>query len=116
MVFSSSLFLVYFLPFFLLVYHFIDSKYKNWTILLASILFYSWGAPRFVFILMASTIIDFYLVQQLHRATDEALRKRWLTLSIGMNVGLLLYFKYANFFVDNINGLLTRSGWEHLDR
>lgn len=110
MVFSSTLFLVYFLPIFLLLYQIVDRRYKNWCILLASIFFYAWGAPRFVFILIASTIIDFYLVRALYQADSNTRKRRFLTLSLVMNVGLLLYFKYANFFVENVNTTLQSLG------
>ena len=71
MVFSSILFLLIFLPIFLLVYNVIDKKYKNWFILFSSIIFYSWGAPDFVVILITSTIIDFYIVKYLHQSKNK---------------------------------------------
>jgi alginate O-acetyltransferase complex protein AlgI len=116
LVFSSSIFLLYFLPIFLLVYHLVDPKFKNYVILGASILFYSWGAPKFVFVILASTIIDFFIVKWLHLSENTVRKKMLLTLSIVINLGLLIYFKYANFFVDNLNaslGLLgfTKLGW-----
>lgn len=110
MVFSSSLFLVYFLPLFLVVYHFIPKGYKNYIILIASIAFYSWGAPLFVYVIISSTIIDFYLVKKIHLSKKPPQRKLFLSLSIFINLGLLLYFKYANFFVENVNALLESFG------
>lgn len=109
MVFSSILFLLYFLPVFLIVYYLLPYKHRNPWVLIASILFYSWGAPDFIFIVLGSIIADFYLVKYINRA--EGTGKRWLTgISILMNVGLLAYFKYANFFVDNVNSLLGQFG------
>lgn len=110
MVFSSSLFLLYFLPAFLLLYHIADRKLKNYVILIASIYFYAWGAPKFVFLLMGSTIVDFYLVQTMHRSKVPSKRKMLLALSVSLNVGLLLYFKYANFFIENVNSVLEGMG------
>lgn len=110
MVFSSNIFLLYFLPVFLLVYHLVGVKLKNPVILVASILFYSWGAPRFIFVILASTIIDFYIVQQLYLSKKANHRKLFLSLSIFINLGLLMYFKYANFFVENLNGFLSALG------
>lgn len=110
MIFSSSLFLVYVLPVFLLLYHLVPRVLKNYVILLTSLLFYAWGAPVFVFILTGSTIIDFYLVRALYRSETRRQKRRYLVLSLGMNVGLLLFFKYANFFVDNFNGFLDAVG------
>lgn len=112
MVFSSIVFLIYFLPIFLGLYYLTDKKYKNYIVLIASVLFYSWGAPVFVFVVIGSVILDFYIINKLWRSTDEKVRKWLLTLSISINVGLLLYFKYANFFVDNVNGLLSQIGIE----
>lgn len=110
MVFSSIVFLLYFLPVFLLLYQFTGKKYKNILILVASIFFYSWGAPKFVFVIIASTIIDFFIVKNLHKSQEDRRRKLFLGLSIFMNLGLLAYFKYANFFVENINELLLAFG------
>lgn len=112
MVFSSTLFLLYFLPAFLVCYTLTPKKGKNYTILLFSLLFYAWGAPKFIFLLVGSTIIDFYIVQSLHRATVKKKKKLLLACSIIMNVGLLVYFKYANFFVENVNELLGFVGAE----
>ena len=114
MVFSSSIFLLYFLPVFLFVYHLLGKQFKNYFILAVSIFFYSWGAPKFVFVILISTFIDFYIVRTLYRSTEETKRKLLLGLSIFLNLGLLLYFKYANFFVDNINELLSNFGFEKL--
>ena len=106
MVFSSIIFLCYFFPVFLLIYHFLPKSLKNYFILISSILFYSWGAPRFVFILLGSTFIDYYLVRYMHGREEGSKKKLILALSIFLNVGLLAYFKYANFFIDNVNVLL----------
>lgn len=110
MVFSSSIFLFYFLPIFLLVYNLSKTEYRNYILLLASIFFYSWGAPKFIFLILASTIIDFYIVKKLHFSTKELNRKVLLGISIFINLGLLMYFKYANFFVENVNILLEAGG------
>ncbi len=114
MVFSSSIFLLYFLPIFLLAYQFIPKQFKNYFILLASIFFYSWGAPKFLFVILASTIIDFFIVKTLFKSQAENKRKRLLFLSIFINLGLLLYFKYSNFFVENVNSLLSSFGMENV--
>ena len=113
MVFSSALFLVIFLPVFLIVYYVLPYKVKNLWILLASITFYAWGAPNFVYIVLGSIIADFYLVKYIGRSGRT--KKRWLIgLSLTLNIGLLAYFKYANFFVENFNSLLNSLGMEHV--
>jgi len=113
MVFSSVVFILFFLPIFLSLYHFTPSKYKNAVLLGSSIFFYAWGAPLFIFVLLLSTVIDFYLVGQLYRARG-ALKKKWLIASLVMNLGLLAYFKYANFFIENLNFSLKQVGVESL--
>jgi alginate O-acetyltransferase complex protein AlgI len=113
-IFSSSIFLLYFLPIFLLVYNIIDRKLKNYTILAASIFFYSWGAPKFLFLILGSTIIDFYIVKKLYNSNSTPNRKILLALSIFINLGLLVYFKYSNFFVENLNTSLQSLGFTQL--
>ena len=113
MVFSSSLFLLCFFPVFLLIYFVIDKKYRNLFALLASIFFYSWGAPKFIFVVLGSIYIDYYLVGWIY--TSSGKKKRILTgLSIALNIGLLLYYKYANFFIENVNSLLDSIGIEEV--
>jgi alginate O-acetyltransferase complex protein AlgI len=107
MVFSSILFLYVFLPVFLLVYHVAGTKQKNYVILGASIFFYAWGAPSFIFLVLASLIVNFYIVKQLYQNRNQ---KGYLILSVIINLGLLGYFKYANFFVDNVNFLIESFG------
>ena len=119
MVFSSITFLLYFLPIFLLVYNLIDKRFKNYFILLASIVFYAWGASDFIIILVLSTILDFYIVKALYESPKKKRKQLLLFCSIFMNVGLLAYFKYANFFIDNVNqflGIINVSaiGWTNV--
>lgn len=110
MVFSSSIFLFYFLPVFLVVYFLVDRKYKNGVALLASLLFYGFGSPKFLLVLLASIVIDYFLVRQLSKSNEAKRQKTFLTLSIILNIGLLAYFKYANFFIENFNALLAALG------
>lgn len=92
----------------------VPKSWKNGVALVFSVVFYAWGAPQFVFILLASTIIDFYLVRHMHRQKSQKAKKTFLTLSILLNVGLLAYFKYANFFVDNLSSLFQELGMSSL--
>lgn len=109
MVFSSIPFLAYFLPAFLTVYFAIPrqkawgQRMRNVWLLLASVAFYAWGAPRFIWVLLASTFIDFYLVRRLARSNGSA-RKQWLVASLILNLGLLAVFKYAGFGAANAAG------------
>ena len=110
MVFSSSIFLFWFLPIFLAVYFLVDRRYKNPVALLASLIFYGFGSPKFLFVLLLSITIDFFFVRQIDKSQEEKRRKLFLVLSVILNIGLLAYFKYANFFVDNFNALLSAFG------
>ena len=110
MVFSSSIFLFWFLPIFLGVYFLVDRRYKNAVALLASLLFYGFGSPKFLLVLLASIIIDFFLVREVARRQDPKRRKLFLVFSVILNIGLLAYFKYANFFIDNFNAVLSAFG------
>ncbi|MBS1643449.1 MAG: MBOAT family protein [Bacteroidetes bacterium] len=110
MVFSSIVFLFCFLPLFLLLYFIADGKYKNAVILLGSIIFYAWGAPRFIFVLLGTTLIDFLIVRKMDGSKSLWLRRSLLCLSLGINLGLLFYFKYSNFFVDNLNQIFQSVG------
>ncbi|GAB4323594.1 MAG: MBOAT family O-acyltransferase [Bacteroidales bacterium] len=109
MVFSSSLFLIYFLPLFLLVYFIIPYKVRNYFALLASLIFYAWGAPKFIFIVLGSVALDFYLVARIPGSKPRQ-RKLLAAITIGQNIAMLAWFKYANFFADNLNLLLEELG------
>lgn len=110
MVFSSIVFVLYFLPLFLFLYFVVDRKYKNLTILLFSVFFYAWGAPKFIFVILTTTLLDFFLVGQMDSMTTPWKRKILLSLSVTVNLGLLFYFKYSNFFIENVNLFLENIG------
>ena len=74
--------------------------------LLFSILFYAYGAPTFILLLLGSTVVNFYLVKWLYKTDNLVHKKLFAGLAIALSLGLLGYFKYANFFVDNLNALL----------
>ena len=114
MVFSSIVFLLYFLPVFLTLYFLADVKFKNLIVLFASIFFYSWGAPLFIFVILGTTFIDFYLVKLMYEARQKHFRRLLLVLSVCMNLGLLFYFKYSFFIIENINTLLHLAGTHNI--
>ncbi|MGM9661609.1 MAG: MBOAT family O-acyltransferase [Oscillospiraceae bacterium] len=103
MLFSSVPFLFYFLPAVLLCYFAVPRSLKNAVLLAFSLLFYAWGEPRYV-LLMAFSILSGYifgLLIEKHRGRRAA--KLFLAASVAVSVGLLGYFKYAGFFVGNLN-------------
>ena len=110
MVFSSNVFLIIFLPIFLICYFACPRKWRNVILLLFSIVFYAFGAPTFVLLLLGSTVINFYLVKLLYKSENLVHKKIFAGLAIAVSLGLLAYFKYANFFVGNLNALLAVFG------
>lgn len=110
MVFSSHIFLLCFLPTFLLAYFIVPARWRNAVLLLASVVFYAWGAPDFVLVLLASTVGSFYLVKAMSKAEKPRAKKWLLAATVTLPMGLLAYFKYANFFVDNFNAMLAVFG------
>jgi alginate O-acetyltransferase complex protein AlgI len=111
MVFSESLFLVYFFPIFLIVYFAVRKEFKNLVALIASVIFYFWGGKLFTFILFATLIADYKIVEHMYLAKGEE-RKFLLWLAVAINLALLGYFKYVNFFVENITAITGgNSGW-----
>lgn len=105
MVFSSGLFLFYFFPIFLLGYLLIPVKYKNAFALLGSLFFYTWGAPEFLPWVLVGIVLDFIVGRQIHK-NSRFRPLHWLWIGLAANLALLLYFKYANFFVENASQLL----------
>lgn len=102
MVFSSALFLFLFLPVVLLLYYLLPKKCQNAILLIASILFYTWGEPRFILILLGSITLDYFIAKGIDKQKNKQQKKKLLILAIVLNVLLLGYFKYANFFIENV--------------
>lgn len=101
MVFSSAIFLFFFLPVIFILYFLVPKKAQNILLLIASLLFYTWGEPRFILFVLASITIDYFIAKGMDTARLRG-RKCGLAISLILNIGLLAYFKYANFFVENL--------------
>lgn len=101
MSFSSVFFIFFFLPIFLLVYFIIPKKFKNITIVLFSVLFYTFGEIKYCYVMFISTIIDFVCGQLIYKYQHK--KVIFLLISIISNLGILFFFKYTNFFIDSIN-------------
>ena len=110
MVFSSNVFLILFLPVFLIGYFACPKQWRNLILLLFSVVFYAYGAPTFVLLLLGSTVVNFFLVKLLYKSENLLHRKLYAGLAIAVSLGLLAYFKYANFFVENLNAVLGAFG------
>ncbi len=106
MVFSSVLFLFRFLPIALLLYYLTPRRLKNLTLMLLSLVFYSWGEVRYFPIMIASILVDYTAGQGIKRfGQSRGARRGFLLFSVVFNLGMLFFFKYTNFFVENINAL-----------
>ncbi len=103
MVFSSPIFLFIFLPIVFLAYKVLPKKAKNYVLILASLFFYAWGEPIYIVLMIGSVIMN-YLMALLIAGKGKS--KLWILLCIVLNIGMLFVFKYANFFVGNVNSIL----------
>ncbi|MDD2983015.1 MAG: MBOAT family protein [Crocinitomicaceae bacterium] len=101
MLFNSITFIFVFLPAILLLYYCTPSKYKNYTLLLASLLFYAWGGFSYAIILIASILINYLFVKQIEK--DRPSKKTWLIVSLAFNVIIIVIFKYLDFILSNLN-------------
>ncbi len=125
MVFSSQLFLFYFLPFALLTYYVIGRRGRHGMLTLLSYAFYGWANPWFVLLMLGSTIIDFYCglaimkrgvepnpdLEKLPKDLPRTRAQRTaLTISIVANLSLLGFFKYFNFAIENYNAIVSAFG------
>ncbi|REK74716.1 MBOAT family O-acyltransferase [Paenibacillus paeoniae] len=106
MVFSSLLFLFIFLPAVLLVYHLSPKRIRNVILFIASLIFYAWGEPIYIALMLFSTCTDYVFGLLLDgEKRSEAARKWILTASVIVNLGVLGFFKYADFLIGNVNAL-----------
>ena len=114
MVFTSSIFLYAFLPAFLLLYALSPRKLKSLTLTLASYVFYGWWRPDFVLLMLFSSLLDYHLGHRIEADRNQGygIGRRWLVLSLTANLGLLGYFKYANFGIDSFRALAVGLGFD----
>jgi alginate O-acetyltransferase complex protein AlgI len=115
MVFSSSIFLFVFLPLILLCYYLLGRQFKNLFLLAASLVFYAWGEVFYVLIMLGSIGTNYIIGRLLARYSRPRQKKPILAAGIMLNLGLLAYYKYANFVVENINQLIALAGIETID-
>ncbi len=108
--FSSFAFLVYFCPLFLLLYNSTSRKNENVILLVASYIFYIWDSPQGAVILILTSLLDFLLVKWMAASHSPTQRKSIFVLLIIENIGVLVYFKYSNFFIQEANQVLPLLG------
>lgn len=105
MSFTTIEFMFRFLPIFLIVYYVVPTRYKNLILLIGSFVFYAWGQHFYLLLLMLSIVVNYTFGRLI--GERRAQRKPLLILGLIYNFGLLVFFKYTNFFIENINALLT---------
>ena len=114
MLFNSLNFAI-FLPVVFIIYWFITNKnykYQNILLLLASYFFYACWNWKFMFLLIFSTLVDYFTGLKMQASEKQAMRKFWLYLSVGINLGFLGLFKYYNFFIESFTKSVNQLGWK----
>ena len=107
MVFSSLSFIFVFLPVFLVLYYIFPAKSRNLLLFLGSLVFYSFGELSYLFLILCSITVNFLFGKSIERFQGRKLEQTLLLiLSLIYNFGFLLFFKYTNFFIENINAVL----------
>lgn len=110
MVFSSLMFLFVFLPSVLLIYYVCPKKFRNLVLFVSSLVFYAWGEPVYIVIMIFSTVFDYFnglLIEKYRQKGQLKKTKIVLINSIIINLAILFFFKYTDFFINNINLLLS---------
>lgn len=106
MVFSSLEFIFRFLPVFLIIYYIVSKKFRNAVLLLGSLGFYAWGDIKNLVFILISVLINFIAVKLMKRKGGNS--RPWFIVALLFNIGLLFFFKYINFAIENINVILNR--------
>lgn len=110
MVFSSILFLFYFLPLSLIVYFLTPRKFRNLSLFILSLIFYAWGEPKYIFLMLFSTVVDYSagrIIDFYDKKENIFGKKMGLLFSLVTNIGLLSFFKYGDFLIQNLNNGLN---------
>lgn len=108
MVFSSLIFLFFFLPITLILYYISPKNIRLAILFLASLIFYAWGEPVYISLIIFSTILDYSMGILINKFSDnENYRKLFLIISIVVNLSLLGFFKYSDFFISSVNSIFN---------
>ena len=116
MVFSSIVFLFAFLPPVLAFYYLAPVKLRNLGLLVASLIFYAWGEPVYVVLMLFSTALDYTCGQMVERHQGQRGAKIALLVSVCVNLGLLGVFKYSDFLIGTVNSLFARHSLSRICR
>lgn len=107
MVFSSVVFLFLFMPIFYGLYYLVPFKFRSWVIVLLSYGFYGWWRLDFLGLLILVTFSNYYFGNRIRSSVDARGRKFWLVLAIVLDLCVLGYFKYWNFFIDSLADVIN---------
>ena len=108
MVFSTSIFLFFFLPLVIAGYHLLKQNYRIFFLMLSSLFFYAWGEPKYVLVMLLSITINYSFGMLIHITfAKKNLAKLFFILSVICNLGILFYFKYFNFTLDTVNSIFN---------
>ena len=112
MVFSSTIFLFGFLPLSLLVYYASPLKIRNLMLFLLSLIFYGFGEPTYILVMLFSVTVAYLTGLPIGKYRESAPKKAkfWLILSVCLNLGMLVFFKYTNFIIENLALIPPLSG------
>ena len=105
MLFSSLLFIFIFFPIFLLIYYLVPFKLKNIILLIFSLIFYAWGEPKYIILLIIVTLLNYICGLIINKFDNQKIKKNIMITCVVLNLALLGYFKYTNFIIDNLNNL-----------
>ena len=105
MVFSSIPFLFFFFPACLLLYYMVPFKAKNIVLLIFSLIFYSWGEPIYILLMAFTSFVNYLTGILIDKHKNKTIQKTVLIICIVINLGLLGFFKYSNFFIEQLNSV-----------
>ena len=103
MLFTSNIFIFLFLPCIILFYYLIQKRFRNIFLLFASLLFYAWGEPKFVLVMIGSIVFNYFMALLISSSKKQLVRNVLLILTLAGNLSILFIFKYLNFVIENIN-------------
>lgn len=109
MIFSSITFLFYFLPISLLIYYSSPLKAKNLILLFFSLIFYVWGEPKYIYLMLLSSVLDYIIARVIDKYRGKIQSKIALCCSVTINLSLLFFFKYTDFFIGVSNDVFKTS-------
>lgn len=103
MVFSSLIFIFWFIPIFFALYYVVPSRFRNTILFIGSIVFYAWGEPKYLLLIFASILFNYLFGIGIDKSSTARMRRIILILAMVFDFGMLFIFKYLDFFINNIN-------------